>query len=154
VKQEIEGINKETTVLLVQTDISVESDVVRLFAEVQKTFGKPAEVLLNNASVLGDGKKFAEQSVDEWWKTIVRSPLWEAIRKRSELMIISQDINTRGTAIMFHHYINTQADPQNPVGTVITVLSARAGLLIPNGSGYDTSKMAAQVLVEHIQAGT
>jgi hypothetical protein len=55
---------------------------------------------------------------------------------------------------MFHYYINSQPDPKNPVGTVISVLSARVGFVLPTGSGYDISKMATQVLVEHIQAGT
>lgn len=54
---------------------------------------------------------------------------------------------------MLNHYINTQEDPKKPVGTVITVLSGRAGLIVPNGSNYDVSKLAEQCLIQHVQAG-
>jgi NAD(P)-dependent dehydrogenase (short-subunit alcohol dehydrogenase family) len=56
----------------VQTDISVENDVKSLFEKVQNTFGRGADVLLNNASVLGDReKRFGEEEVGKWWETIV-----------------------------------------------------------------------------------
>ncbi|EPE30319.1 NAD(P)-binding Rossmann-fold containing protein [Glarea lozoyensis ATCC 20868] len=132
VRDEIAGLNKETKVLVVSADISIEEDVKSLFAKIQDTFGRGADVLLNNASVLNDGKKFGEGSLGEWWSTI--------------------DINTKGTALMIHYYINSQPDPKNPVGTVICVLSARVGFTMPTGSGYNVSKMATQVLVEHVQA--
>ncbi|KAG9230055.1 hypothetical protein BJ875DRAFT_473237 [Amylocarpus encephaloides] len=129
---EIKAINKDTTVLLVQGDISVEKDVIDLFAKVQKEFGKPAEVLINNAAVLDDGKSFAEHSVDSWWRTM--------------------EINVKGLVAMLHHYINTQPDPKKPEGTVVSVLSGRVGIVLPQGSPYNVSKWAEQRVVEHVQA--
>jgi NAD(P)-dependent dehydrogenase (short-subunit alcohol dehydrogenase family) len=73
VKGEVEAISKETTVLLSQDDIRVDADVAKLYAEVQKKFGRSADVLLNNASIVNDDHKFAEQSLDKWWDNIVRS---------------------------------------------------------------------------------
>ena len=58
--------------LAVPTDITIESDVQNLYAQVQKTFGRHADVLLNNAGYLDDGKgKIGEQSVEDWWKVQV-----------------------------------------------------------------------------------
>jgi NAD(P)-dependent dehydrogenase (short-subunit alcohol dehydrogenase family) len=59
-------------VLVVKTDISKEEEVKNLFAEVQKTFGRGVDVLLNNASILGEReKRFAEEPVGMWWETVV-----------------------------------------------------------------------------------
>lgn len=133
VKDEIKAINKDTVVLAIKGDISIESDVVNLFAKVQKEFGRPADVLLNNAGTLGgEGKKIGDQSVSDWWQAM--------------------EINTKGLVAMIHHYINTQADPKNPVGTIISVLSGRVGLVIPEGSAYNVSKWAEQRIIEHAQA--
>jgi hypothetical protein len=54
---------------------------------------------------------------------------------------------------MIHYYINTQPDPKSPVGTVITVLSGRVGLITEGGAGYNVSKWAMQRIVEHVQTG-
>lgn len=70
-KKEIEGINKDVVVLALKTDISVEKDVIALFAQVKKTFGRGADVLLNNAAAIDDTKPFAEHSVDSWWSVVV-----------------------------------------------------------------------------------
>ena len=90
-------------------------------------------MVLNNAGYLDD-KAFMSQTVDTWWK--------------------GMEINGRGLAYMVHHFIATQPDPEKPVGTVISVLSGRVGLTLPNASAYDTSKAFEMKFVEHLQLGT
>jgi NAD(P)-dependent dehydrogenase (short-subunit alcohol dehydrogenase family) len=66
-------INPSTTVLSVATDISSESDVKYLYDEVQKKFGRPADVLLNNAGYLHDDQLVGDGPTGEWLMTIVSS---------------------------------------------------------------------------------
>jgi NADP-dependent 3-hydroxy acid dehydrogenase YdfG len=54
---------------------------------------------------------------------------------------------------MSHHYIQSQPNPKEPTGTLITVSSGRAGLTAPGASGYNISKLAEQRLNEHLQMG-
>jgi hypothetical protein len=54
---------------------------------------------------------------------------------------------------MSHYYIQSQPNPKEPVGTVITVASGRAGLTNPGGSAYNISKLAEERLNEHLQMG-
>lgn len=51
---------------------------------------------------------------------------------------------------MTHHFIRSQASPESPTGTIITLSSGRAGLTVSGGSSYDISKLAEQRLVEHL----
>ena len=52
-----------------------------------------------------------------------------------------------------HYYINSLPNPQNPVGTFITVNSALGGLISPGHSGYSTAKLAGQRFVEFSDTG-
>jgi len=61
--------------LTVKADITVEKDVENLDVEIQKVFGRHADVLLNNAGYLDDGKLLSEQRADEWWMGFV-SCMW------------------------------------------------------------------------------
>jgi hypothetical protein len=54
---------------------------------------------------------------------------------------------------MIHHYIATQSDPKDPVGTIINVSSGRAGVISAGGSSYNISKLATQHLTEHVHLG-
>jgi NADP-dependent 3-hydroxy acid dehydrogenase YdfG len=81
----IKAISATTTVLAVSADITIESDVENVYAQVQKAFGRQADVLLNNAGFLDDGKgSIGAQSVEDWWKVMVscilqtdtNQPLW------------------------------------------------------------------------------
>jgi NAD(P)-dependent dehydrogenase (short-subunit alcohol dehydrogenase family) len=64
-----------------------------------------------------------------------------------------QEINLRGLYLMSHYFIQSQPNPKEPTGTLITVASGRAGLTIPGGSAYNISKLAEERLNEHIQMG-
>ncbi len=71
VARELKSINKASQVLIVQTDISVEKDVENLYVQVHKTFGRPADVLINIAGYLEATKLIGEQDAAEWWKGFV-----------------------------------------------------------------------------------
>jgi len=130
-KQQLEHINPDTKILAVKTDIVSEDSVKDLYAEVQKTFGRPADVVLNNAGYLKDEENIGDTPPSEWWTGF--------------------EINVKGLYNMTHYFIQSQPDPKKPVGTLIAVSSGRAGLTMAGGSAYDISKLAEQRLNEHLQ---
>ncbi|EKD14500.1 uncharacterized protein L3040_000031 [Drepanopeziza brunnea f. sp. 'multigermtubi'] len=130
VAEELKSISPTTQVLAVKTDIVVESDVKSLFDRVQETFGRAADVLLNNAGYLKDGA-IAETPADEWWTGI--------------------EINLKGPYLMSQYFIQSQPNPKESTATIITVSSGRAGFTSARGSAYNISKIAEQRLNEHIQ---
>jgi NAD(P)-dependent dehydrogenase (short-subunit alcohol dehydrogenase family) len=134
VEKELKTIDSSVQVLTSQTDISSEEQVKALYASVQSTFGRPADVLLNNAGVLDDAL-IADQTVERWWKTM--------------------EINVKGLLIMVKGFIESQGEEKKkePVGTIISVLTGRVGLTTPAGSSYNVSKSTEMRLVEHMQLG-
>ena len=60
-----------TKILAVQTDLKVERQVENLFEQVNKTFGRPADVVIANAGWVSDLKPMAEESVSTWWSVYV-----------------------------------------------------------------------------------
>ncbi|PQE04027.1 oxidoreductase short chain dehydrogenase reductase family protein [Rutstroemia sp. NJR-2017a BVV2] len=126
----LQPLSPETKFLSVKLDISVEEDVKNLYATVQKEFGRPADVVLNNAGYLEDGCLVGETEPATWWKGF--------------------EINMRGLYNMIHHYIRSFPDPKKPTGTIITVSSGRAGISTVGGSAYNISKLAEQRLTEHV----
>jgi NADP-dependent 3-hydroxy acid dehydrogenase YdfG len=68
----LQQLNKGTTKLLaVATDLTVERDVENLLQEVNKAFGRPADVVIANAGQSLPMKPVAEKSVSTWWKAYV-----------------------------------------------------------------------------------
>lgn len=68
--EKLQPINPGTKFLSVKVDIVNEDDVKNLFQVVQKEFGRPADVLLNNAGLLEDGF-IGETEPSAWWRGIV-----------------------------------------------------------------------------------
>lgn len=66
---------QSTKILAVRTDLTVEKDVEHLFHEVQKNFGRPADVVLANAGWVSGLVKAGEDPVDNWWKVWVSTIL-------------------------------------------------------------------------------
>jgi NAD(P)-dependent dehydrogenase (short-subunit alcohol dehydrogenase family) len=82
VAAELRTISPSSKVLAVKVDITSEEQVKNLFATVQKTFGRPADVLLNNAGYLKDDQLIGETAPSEWWTGIVSRYLnmyWELL---------------------------------------------------------------------------
>ncbi|ATZ57945.1 hypothetical protein BCIN_15g04480 [Botrytis cinerea B05.10] len=127
--EKLQPISPKTKFLSVKVDIANEEDVKNLYETVQKEFGRPADVLLNNAGFMEYGM-IGETEPSVWWKGF--------------------EINLKGLYHMTHHFIRSQPSPKSPTGTIITLSSGRAGLTVPGGSTYDISKLAEQRLVEHL----
>ncbi|KAK2626447.1 hypothetical protein QTJ16_003622 [Diplocarpon rosae] len=130
VAEGLRALSPSTTVLAVKTDIVNESEIEDLFAQVQKTFGRAADVLLNNAAYLKD-VPIISSPTEEWWKGV--------------------EINLKGTYLMSRRFILSQPNPGESPATIITVSSGRAGFTTERGSAYNISKLAEQRLNEHIQ---
>jgi NAD(P)-dependent dehydrogenase (short-subunit alcohol dehydrogenase family) len=69
--KEIKSISPDTKVLPVKADILSEEDVKNLYAVAKKTFGRPVDVVVNNASYLQDEQLIGETPASEWWKVLV-----------------------------------------------------------------------------------
>ncbi|ESZ91743.1 hypothetical protein SBOR_7850 [Sclerotinia borealis F-4128] len=128
--EKLQPISPDTKFLSVKVDIANDEDVKNLYEAVQKEFGRPADVLLNNAGYLDDDQGVGETEPSAWWKGF--------------------EINLKGLYQMTHHYIKSHLDPKKPTGTIISVSSGRAGFTTKGGSAYNISKLAEQRLTEHI----
>jgi NAD(P)-dependent dehydrogenase (short-subunit alcohol dehydrogenase family) len=149
VAAELKTISPASKVLAVKVDITSEEEVKKLFSSVQETFGRPADILINNAGYLKDDQTIGETSPNEWWTGIVSatSPAYGSVANEKK------EINLKGAYTMTHYFIQSQPNPKEPVGTIITVSSGRAGLTGVGGSAYNISKVAEQRLNEHLQLG-
>ncbi|KAB8292075.1 hypothetical protein EYC80_007821 [Monilinia laxa] len=127
--EKLQPSNPSTKFLSVKVDIVNEDDVKNLFQVVQKEFGRPADVLLNNAGLMGEGF-IGETEPSNWWRVL--------------------ETNLKGLYQMTHHYIQSQPSPSQPIGTIISVSSGRAGFTSPRGSAYNISKLADERLYEHL----
>jgi len=122
--------NGTTKILAVVADIKIEREVEALFQEVNKAFGRPADVLIANAAWQPKFKPLAEESVTTWWS------VYETIVFGLHNTIVA--------------WIRSQPDPKNPVGTVIHVNSGLAGMVVPGNSAYATSKLACHRYMEFV----
>jgi NAD(P)-dependent dehydrogenase (short-subunit alcohol dehydrogenase family) len=60
-----------TKIIAVVADIRIEREVEALFKEVNKVFGRPADVVIANAAWQPKFKPLAEESVTTWWSVYV-----------------------------------------------------------------------------------
>lgn len=65
----------KTKILAVPADVVSEKSIENLFAEVKKTFGRTADVVVANAGIAPPSVPLAEQAIDTWWSAYV-SPLY------------------------------------------------------------------------------
>lgn len=68
--EKLQPISPKTKFLSVKVDIANEEDVKNLYETVQKEFGRPADVLLNNAGFMEYGM-IGETEPSVWWKGFV-----------------------------------------------------------------------------------
>lgn len=59
----------------------------------------------------------------------------------------------KGLFLTVQSYINSQPDPKNPTGTIISVSSGLAGRVHPGFSAYSVGKLGEQKLGEYVDAG-
>lgn len=128
---ELQSKYPATKILAIPGDITSEADVKNLYGSIQRTFGRPADFLMNNAGYLEDGNLIGETPADAWWKSF--------------------EINLKGAYNMTQQFIQSQPNPKEPQGTIMTISSGRAGLTNVGGSSYNIAKLAEQRLNEHLQ---
>jgi hypothetical protein len=97
VAEQLRAICPETTVLPVKADISSVEEVDNLYKKIQQTFGRPADVLLNNAGYLRDDELIGETPVEEWWKGIVSPPF--SLRMRILLILKSRKLTSKAATL-------------------------------------------------------
>lgn len=74
--------------IAVQADVSIESDVVRLFEECEQALGRP-RALVNNAGILESQMRFESMDVDRWQRVFATNVIGsflcarEAVRRMS-----------------------------------------------------------------------
>ncbi|KEF59475.1 uncharacterized protein A1O9_04319 [Exophiala aquamarina CBS 119918] len=120
----------KTKILAVPTNIASENDVENLYAEVKKRFGRTADVVIANAGAVPPTKPLAELDINTWWA--------------------GYEVNVKGMHNTVVHWIRSQANPKEPEGTFINVSSGLAGIKIPGGSAYGSSKLAGHRYTEYI----
>lgn len=120
------------TVLSVTVDISKEPDVQNLYTKIQQVFGRPADILINNAGPIGPIGPSAQVP-------------WDGF---------TEVVNTHflGAVLIARYFISNQPTPSDPVGTIIYINSVMAGHITPNFAAYAISKLAGQSFTEYLDA--
>ncbi len=67
-------VDTDTVLRPLLNGLSVEKDVICLYQAIHDTFGRSADVLINNAAYAKDGQLIGDESLDSWWKVLVRTP--------------------------------------------------------------------------------
>jgi NADP-dependent 3-hydroxy acid dehydrogenase YdfG len=80
VEEEARKINPSVKVLAVPIDITDEKAVNQLFERVKAEFGH-ADVLVNNAGVIGGQGNIHEADIDGWWRNFVSALSFAAFFK-------------------------------------------------------------------------
>lgn len=74
-------------------------------------------------------------------------------RDLSHIFDIEQEVNVLGVHNTARSWINSQTEPEKPVGTLINVNSGLAGYLMPGNSAYGSSKLAVHRYMEFLDLG-
>ncbi|PVH78707.1 NAD(P)-binding protein [Cadophora sp. DSE1049] len=124
--------NPSATILSIPVDITMEAEVQNLYTKIQEVFGRPADILINNAGPTGPIGPSAHVP-------------WDGF---------AEVVNTHflGAALMAKHFISSQPTPADPVGTIIYISSIIAGQITPNFAAYAISKLAGQRFTEYLDA--
>jgi NAD(P)-dependent dehydrogenase (short-subunit alcohol dehydrogenase family) len=106
--------------------------VQNLYAQIQKTFGRPADILINNAGSGGVAAPLGDVPWDDFTTVFASHFL--------------------GAALMSKYFISTQPTPADPVGTIVYLTSGIGALIMPGFAGYSIAKFAGQRLIEYLDA--
>jgi len=129
--KELKNVNNgNTTVLPIAADVTEEEDMQHVYDEIKQIFGRGPDVVLANAAAAMSSGSSAEHAISEWWKAF--------------------EINMLGLHNTVATWIKSQAEPKNPVGTVILVSSAMEGMVFPGFSSYSISKLAGHRYMDYL----
>lgn len=118
------------TIISVVVDITIESDVQNLYTQVQKTFGRSADTLVNNGGPSSIPAPLGQVPWDDFTNTVNGHFL--------------------GTALMSKYFVSSQSIPEDPVGTIVFITSGLSGVMIPGTESYSIAKLAGQRLMEYL----
>lgn len=104
-------------------DVSAESEVARVFAEVKQRFG-PVSILVNNAGIAGANKPTHELTVEEWERV--------------------QAVNVRGVFLGTKHVIPQMREAGR--GSIINLSSIYGLVSAPDVPPYHASKGAVRMM--------
>jgi NAD(P)-dependent dehydrogenase (short-subunit alcohol dehydrogenase family) len=113
-------------------DITIESQVKNLYDQIQQTFGRTADALVNNAGSNAETVPLGGISWDNF--TTVTSSHY------------------LGAALMSKYFISSQPRPEDPVGTIVYITSGLTSMITPGFSSYAIAKMAGTRLIEYLDA--
>jgi NAD(P)-dependent dehydrogenase (short-subunit alcohol dehydrogenase family) len=132
VEEEVKKADPNVKLLSVSVDITIESQVQNLYDQIQKTFGRHADVLINNA---GSGGKFGGLGQVPWdgYTNVVNT-------------------HYLGAALMSKYFISSQPQPTDPKGTIVYITSGIGGMILPGTVAYSIAKLAGQRLTEYLDA--
>jgi NAD(P)-dependent dehydrogenase (short-subunit alcohol dehydrogenase family) len=119
-------------IISVSVDITNESQVQNLYSQIQKTFGRHADVLINNAGSNGTAAPVAQIPWDDFTNVV--------------------NTHFLGAALMAKYFISSQPQPADPVGTIVYITSGLGALITPGLSAYSIAKFAGQRLTEFLDA--
>jgi short-subunit dehydrogenase len=117
-------------IISLPVDIKNEIEVKNLNDQIQSSFGRHADVLINNAGINTAPASLGQLSWDDFSNVV--------------------QTNFLGTALMAQYFIKCQASPEDPVGSIVFINSAIGALMMPGLSPYSISKLAGQRLVEYL----
>ena len=106
-------------------DISKESEVKKVFAEVAQTFGK-IDVLVNNAGIAGSNKPTHELTEEQWYRV--------------------QAVNVKGVFFCTKHAISYMQ--KNGGGSIINLSSIYGIISAPDVPPYHASKGAVRLMTK------
>lgn len=118
-----------TSALTVPTDVSVPASVARLFAAVNRTWGR-VDLLVNNAGVFGPGGAVDEISWSDWQQVVA--------------------INLTGAFLCAHHAVRMMKAQSPRGGRIINNGSVSAHSPRPSSVGYTATKHAITGLTKSI----
>ena len=119
-------------VISVSVDITIESQVKTLYQQIQKTLGRPADTLINNAGSNGETGNLGGVTWDSY----------------------AQVTNSHylGAVLMSKYFISSQPKPEDPIGTIVYITSGIGSMIIPGFASYSIAKMAGMRLIEYLDA--
>jgi NAD(P)-dependent dehydrogenase (short-subunit alcohol dehydrogenase family) len=100
-------------------DITDAGAVAATFAAVEDAFG-PVDLLINNAGMVGPLGPFAENAVEDWWRTL--------------------EVNLHGQILCTHRVLPGMIGRRR--GRIINIASGGGATMLPYFSAYVTSKAA------------
>ncbi|CAN8097793.1 unnamed protein product [Discula destructiva] len=117
-------------ILSLAIDVTSQSSVQAAVKQVEAAFGGRLDVLVNNAGYLEHFNAIAESDPAEWWTTMT--------------------INLQGPYLLSRAFVPLLLATKGGQKTILNTASIGALVVMPGGSGYQTSKLALLRLTEFL----